>query len=238
MPVLWAGLLVAACAEPPPALTGRKDASGSPTSADRHEARALRRFRFWRSLRWRLVAPNLDWLPGWPPLGSFVTAVSASVLAGCLPALSWPAAMGNSAATFVMVCTVCAALRRGAGSGVPCPGTRVTAIAELRHRPGLCAMTVVPGWLGGVPAGLTVVVFAPDSGQWAPAHPAVAVAAAATTGFCLAVAEHRPLLATHPPQPGDLPPRPRRQPDGRTRTAPRPAVRPAIDHQLASVPAP
>ena len=46
-------------------------------------------------------------------------------------------------------------------------------------------------------------------------------------------AEHRPQLATHPPRPGDLSPRPRRQPGGRTRTAPRPAVRPAIDHQPA-----
>ncbi len=181
-PVLWAGLLVAAWAEPPPTLTGKKDSAGSPTPADRREERALRRFRFWRSLRWRLGLPNPDWLPGWPPLRSFVTAVSAAVLAWCVPVGRWPAAIANSAAAFAMLCSVTAALRRVAGTGVPCPGTRVSAIAELRHRLAPYVLTAVLGLLGADAAGLIVAVFAPKSGEWAPTNPNLAVVAAAATG--------------------------------------------------------
>ena len=136
MPVLWAAVLVAAWAEPAALLTGKRDAAGNPTPAGPGEVRALRRSGFWRSLRWRLLVPNRDWLPGWPPLGSFVTAVCAAALAWCFPVAWWPAALLDAAAAFVLVCTVTAARRRAAGTAaIPCPGVRVTALAALRHRP-------------------------------------------------------------------------------------------------------
>ena len=155
VPVLWAAVVVAAWAEPPPLLTGKRDAAGSPTPAGPGEVRALRRSGFWRSLRWRLLVPNRDWLPGWPPLGSFVAAVCAAALAWCFPVAWWPAALADGAAAFVLVCAVTAARRRAAGTAaIPCPGTRVSEFAALRRRPVLAAVTAGAAVLGAVAAGV------------------------------------------------------------------------------------
>src|SRR5664279_5781952 len=97
-PILWAGLLIAAWTEPPAILTGKKDRAGIPTAPAPGEVRALRRQRLWRSLRWRLLLPNPDWLPGRPPLGSFVTAVCAAVLAWCFPVAGWSFAVADAVA--------------------------------------------------------------------------------------------------------------------------------------------
>ena len=136
MPVLWAAVLAAAWAEPAALLTGKRDAAGNPTPAGPGEVRALRRSGCWRSLRWRLLVPNRDWWPGWPPLGSFVTALCAAALAWCFPVAWWPAALLDAVAAFALVCTVTAARRRAAGTAaIPRLSVRVTAIAALRRRP-------------------------------------------------------------------------------------------------------
>ncbi|HEY5149385.1 MAG TPA: hypothetical protein VIJ23_06110, partial [Mycobacterium sp.] len=153
--VLWAAVLVAAWVEPAALLTGKRDAAGSPTPAGLGETRALRRSGFWRSLRWRLLVPNQDWLPGWPPLGAFVTAVCVAASACCFPVACWPAALLDAAAAFVLACTVMAARRRAAGTAaIPCPGVRMTAIALLWHRRALGAVTACAAVLATITAGV------------------------------------------------------------------------------------
>lgn len=61
--LLWFGMWMAALlAAGPSYLTGKKDASGNPTPGNETEQRRVDRFAMWKSLRWRLVAPNKDWL--------------------------------------------------------------------------------------------------------------------------------------------------------------------------------
>ena len=188
IPVLWAAVGATAWAVQPPLLTGKRDAAGSPTPSGAGEARALRRWQFWRSLRWRLLVPNRDWLPGWPPLGSFVAAVCAAALAWCFPVAWWAAAMADAAAAFVLVCAV-AARRRAAGTAaIPCPGTRVSAVAALRRTPVLAVVTAGAAVLGAATAGVAAAVLVPSTGEWAPTDPTVAVVAAAATAVCVVVA--------------------------------------------------
>ncbi|WP_300265712.1 FtsK/SpoIIIE domain-containing protein [Microbacterium sp.] len=61
--VLWLGMWVAALLAAGPAfLTGKKDAAGNPTPGSEKEQRQVDRFAMWRSLRWRMLVPNGEWL--------------------------------------------------------------------------------------------------------------------------------------------------------------------------------
>src|SRR6516225_10121981 len=108
LPVIWAGLLIGAWLEKPGPLTGRKDVAGNPTPAGPAEQRRQRAYQSWRDLRIRLAVPNRDWLPGWPVLGSWLTAVVAAAIGSLVPVGNLPAFPGgyaracNALAAFVV----------------------------------------------------------------------------------------------------------------------------------------
>src|SRR5262245_11336155 len=85
LPVIWAGLVVGAWVEQPGAFTGKEDAAGNPTPANPGEQRRLRSSRLWRDLRFRLLVPNGDWLPGWPVLASWLAAMVAAGIGALVP---------------------------------------------------------------------------------------------------------------------------------------------------------
>lgn len=188
VPVLWLSFVIAAWAEPPVILTGRKDSAGFPTPAHPGEERNLRRFRFWRSLRFRLMVPGRDWLPGWPPLAAWFAALAAALAAFAVPVSevvpysTWL----NGATAFVLVATVAAARRAGAPEGSGCPGVRVTtAPGFLRSRSG--RMAAVAGGVTAAAAVCAVAVFCPESGVWVPTYRALAAVGAGLVAFTLVV---------------------------------------------------
>lgn len=140
--VVWAALAVAGWLEQAPPFTGKKDQRGFPTPAHPGEQKAMNTYRFWADLRWRLLCPTLDWLPGWPVLGSWLAAVAAAALVSFVPVdgtmpgegggplPSW-AVYANMAAAFVVVTQVMASRRRTVAEDDQCPGARVNALRLL-----------------------------------------------------------------------------------------------------------
>ena len=130
-PVVWVALMVAGWLEQAPMFTGKKDQRGFPTPAHPGEQKAMNTYRFWTDLRWRLACPTMDWLPGWPVLGSWLTALAAGALVSFAPirpdlpgALVW----ANIACAFITVAQVFASRRRTAAEDDQCPGTRIDSV--------------------------------------------------------------------------------------------------------------
>ena len=133
-PVVWVALMVAGWLEQGPVFTGKKDTRGFPTPARPGEQKAMNTYRFWADLRWRLACPTLDWLPGWPVLGSWLVALLAAALASFAPirpdlppTLVW----ANIACGFVVVAQVMASRRRTIAEDDQCPGARLDAVTLL-----------------------------------------------------------------------------------------------------------
>lgn len=148
-PVVWVGLVVAGWLEQSPMFTGKKDFRGYPTPAHPGEQKAMNTYRFWADVRWRLMCPTGDWLPGWPVLGSWLAAVVAAALvsfapvrAGLPPWLVWL----NVGCAFVTVVQVMGSRRRTVAENDLCPGVRVDSlpalIAERSNAIALLAATV------------------------------------------------------------------------------------------------
>lgn len=117
----WLAFTVAAWLHPSVELTGKKDSNGFPTAAHAGETRALRKYRFWSDLKWRMFSPNPDWLPGWPV---FASTLLALLVAGAVAHLDDFAAPVSAFFGYVLVAQVAAARRRNSTMGEPCPGTR------------------------------------------------------------------------------------------------------------------
>lgn len=132
--VVWGSLIGAGWFEQAPLFTGKKDPQGFPTPAHPGEQMAMNTFRFWKDLRWRLIVPSTDWLPGWPVLGSWLAAVGAAALTSFAPIRpdlpAW-AVWLNVAAAYISVAQVVASRRRTVAEDDPCPGTRVDTLARL-----------------------------------------------------------------------------------------------------------
>lgn len=173
LPLLWLGMGVAAWIEPPAILTGKKDSSGYPTPANDAEASKLARYRLWRGLKWRLLWPGRDVLPGWPMLASWLFSVAAGVTAAYLPVRSVPMftvpafdmKLVNAVAVFIVVNAFAAARRQQAGAD--CPGTRLDSLPEIAGSRSVLAAVVAAGVVGSIaawvgygfiPAGLNVGV--------------------------------------------------------------------------------
>ena len=127
-PLVWAAFMVAGWLEQTPQFTGKKDQAGRPTPAHPGEQKAMNTYRFWTDLRWRLACPTVDWLPGWPVLGSWLAALATGALMSFAPIRpDLPAALvwANVGAAFVTVAQVCASRRRTVAEDDPCPGTRL-----------------------------------------------------------------------------------------------------------------
>ncbi len=155
--VVWLGLVVAGWLEPNHVFTGKKDQRGFPTPAHPGEQKAMNTYRFWADLRWRLLCPTVDWLPGWPVLGSWLAGVGAALAVSFIPVdgvLPGQQPVGlpgwsvyvNMGAAFVVVAQVMASRRRTVAEDDQCPGARLDAlrllVADRKHTIGLVAATV------------------------------------------------------------------------------------------------
>ncbi len=212
MALVWLGLIVAAWMEPPAIMSGSKDASGYPTAANTREEACLARSRFWRSLKFRMIMPNSNWLPGWTPLGAFFFAVIAAVAAWQLPvllvaghpsaavakvllahhhpipkvpfaALRWV----DAVAAFIVCVQVTASRRSNRPEGGDCPGTRVNSVPALFKKPiGLAG--IAAGLLLGGAAFWAAHHYIPPTGAWAVPNVQYAAVTAALLLFGVAIA--------------------------------------------------
>lgn len=130
--LLWVAILIAAVAEPPARFTGPK-VGGYPTPAGPWEEKAARDYDLAKDLRWRLLVPNLDWLPGWTPRASWFLGIALGVLTTLAPVTVaefldywWVPA----ATTAVAVWQVTGSRRRTVTPSDPNPGVKVGALKE------------------------------------------------------------------------------------------------------------
>lgn len=121
---IYLGFIAVAWTEHPTALTGAKDAMGAPTPANPAELRSLRMYRFWADLKWKMVAPSADWLPGRPVLGSFVAAIAAAACAYLLPVTEPTWRWVNAALAFICIVQPSASHHRA----FECPGTDISSL--------------------------------------------------------------------------------------------------------------
>ncbi len=186
--VAWLAVLVAAWVAVPPVLTGKKDAYGYPQPANPAEQRKLSTWRAWKQLRWRLVLPSSDWLPGWPPLAAWAAAVVVGAICFLWPVRAFPhyhvkmAAehWADALAGAWLVASVTAARRaatQGAAGGPARPATRFDAklVAALRNNPVASTVTggigASMGALAGIAARYGLARYHHWAAQWAVHHP-------------------------------------------------------------------
>lgn len=164
-PAVLAGFLIAAWIEPPAILTGKKDASGFPTPAHAGEEKTLGRSQFWQGMKWRLVLPSADWLPGWPVFGAWYAGVAAGAFCLGLPLEDRRWAPANAAAIFVTVATVAAVRRRTSAEG-DSPGTRLDSFAPaLLENPVVAAGVAVGSLVATAAAVWAARMYLPESHQ-------------------------------------------------------------------------
>lgn len=181
--ILLLALTFAGWAAVPPVFNGKKDAQGRPTPADDGEKRAMNRYRFWGDLKWRLLVPNTDWLPGLqasPPQKSFayihplnyvwVIAVGLGVLSLAIPA-DGPVTLLkgsesseilfraiNAFAVFSMIVCLNTAKRRNDTPDDPCPGVTLGDSLKYKGTPKALPLFFGSGVISGV-AAAAVFVF-------------------------------------------------------------------------------
>lgn len=136
--LLPVGFTVAGWMAIPPELSGKKSAVGRPRPADETEALKQRRFFTRADWKLRMLLPNLDWLPGWPPLGIWLVAVAAAMLALLLPAGRdgfelWNldplhASLINAAGVYIVICQAAASARKFASEDEASPGVRLDSL--------------------------------------------------------------------------------------------------------------
>lgn len=151
--VAWLAFIVGAWSYPPAELTGKKDSNGYPTAAHAGEAKAMRKYRFWSDLKWRMFSPNPDWMPGWPVYASTAIAVAVGVACAYFDRFT-PWLSGLLA--YILVAQVAAVRRRNSTLGEPCPGTRFGNIKRLPEDMIGFAWRFAAGAAGGVAALWTV----------------------------------------------------------------------------------
>lgn len=189
--VLWIGVLVAAWMEPAAILTGRKDSSGYPSPANSAEEKKLGRYRVWRDLKFRMLFPGADILPGWPILWSWLIAVTAAGAAVFVPVKLPVYRLIDALAVFLLGTVASAARRRSIGPDHP--GTRVDAAPALLKTGHRWFVPAVVGVLVGVTVDLALVKAAhlgATSSHWVPVPVALY---ALIVLLCLEIAVARPL---------------------------------------------
>lgn len=185
--VIWLGFLLVAWTEPPAVLSGRSKTSAYPVAATPAEAAAYKRYRFWNDLKFKLLVPSGDWLPGFPVLGSFVAAVIAAVAAYFIP-VSDPYTLEyghwiNAAAAYISIMQYCASLRKTAAEGDVSSGVRVDSLAKLaKKKPNTFVALLTVGVGAGVAAAIAGMIYLPAVAE----VPVAALWAVCLTGFPLA----------------------------------------------------
>lgn len=131
--VLIAGVTLAAWWATPAVFTGKKDSTGRPTPSSPAEQQAMNRYRTWSDLKWKLLFPSTDWLPGWPPRLWWFAGLGLAGVAAALPTPQlgdwWR--LADAAAAFILVNQVNASIRRWSAPDDPCPGPTVDVFAGL-----------------------------------------------------------------------------------------------------------
>lgn len=192
---IWAGLLVSAWTYPPAMFTGKKDARGYPSPAHPGEQAAMNKYRLWEDLKFKLVLPNLDWLPGLKPRLSFLVAVWAGAAAYLIPVKDETYTNGygpwiNAAAAFIAVAQYAASRRRTQVADDENPGARVDSLITLAKKNlgqviGLTIGGIVVGGVVGTVA--TVLLPLATKALKVPAIPDPAIWALVLTGGPLAL---------------------------------------------------
>lgn len=185
--ILLLALIFAGFAAVAPVFNGKKDAQGRPTPADEGEKRAMNTFRLWSDLKWRLLVPNTDWLPGmqasrprkssehiYPVNYVWVIALALGVLAFAIPAHGPVALLKgsessellfralNSFALFSVIVCVNTARRRNETPDDPCPG--VTTADSMKYLGTPKALPLF--FAGGIASGVAAVAFLVFGGQY------------------------------------------------------------------------
>ncbi|MFB9713944.1 LAGLIDADG family homing endonuclease [Arthrobacter methylotrophus] len=192
---IWAGLLVSAWTYPPAMFTGKKDARGYPSPASPGEQAAMNKYRLWEDLKFKLVLPNLDWLPGLKPRLSFLAAVWAGAAAYLIPVtdIKYTAGYGpwiDAAAAFIAVAQYAASRRRTQVADDENPGARVDSLIALvkKNRPKVIGLTIGGIVVGGVVGTIaTVLLPIATTAAKVPAIPEPAIWALVLTGGPLAL---------------------------------------------------
>lgn len=186
--ILLLALVFAGFSAVPPVFNGKKDAQGRPTPADEGEKRAMNVYRLWGDLKWRLLLPNTDWLPGMQasrprksveyvhPLNYvWVIALALGALAFAIPTpgpvellkgsetseLLFRAL--NSFAVFSMIVCVNTARRRNETPDDPCPGVTLGDSLKYLGTPKAIPLFFASGVASGV-AAMALLVFGGQNG--------------------------------------------------------------------------
>jgi|SRR5579875_1004205 len=181
--VAWAAVLATAWAAVPPVLSGKKDVYGYPQHANPTEKRKDAAFRFWKELRWRLVLPSTDWLPGWPVLASWAAAVLFGAVCWLWPVRAWPnyhirmawERAGDALAGAWLVASMTAAKRDVDGAGRPATRFDSKLAGVFRRAP--VTFTVAGGIgasigaLAGIAAARALAYYHHWAATWAVHHP-------------------------------------------------------------------
>lgn len=136
---IWAGLVVSAWMYPPAVMTGKKDSRGYPTAAHPGEQTAMNKFRFWSDLKYKLIIPSMDWLPGLKPQLSWFAAVWAGAAAYLIPVtdIEYTGGYGqwiDAAAAFICVTQFAASRRRTEVADDENPGATFDALINLAKK--------------------------------------------------------------------------------------------------------
>lgn len=163
---LWAGLIACAWTYPPAVFSGKKDSRGYPTAASPGETASMNKYRFWEDLKFKLVLPNADWLPGFKPLLSFLVAVWAGAAAYLIPVSDpYTGEYGpwiNAGAAFIVIAQTAGSRRRTQVSGDMNPGARVDSLIRLaRKSPAKVAVLGFTGLGLGAAVGTAATVILP-----------------------------------------------------------------------------
>ena len=192
---IWAGLLVSAWTYPPAMFTGKKDARGYPSPAHPGEQTAMNKYRLWEDLKFKLVLPNLDWLPGLKPRLSFLAALWAASAAYLIPVTDIEYTQGhgpwiNAAAAFISVAQFSASRRRTQVADDENPGARIDSLISLaKKNPPKAIGLFIGGIVTGGAVGTVATVMLPLATEAAkvPTVPEPAIWALCLTGGPLAL---------------------------------------------------
>lgn len=188
MAALWLGLLLIAWTEPPAILSGKSKTSAYPVAANATEAAAYKQYRLWSDLKFKLIMPNGDWLPGFPVLAAFLAASIAAFAAYFIPVSDpYTGEYGqwiNSATAYISIMQLCAARRKTAAEGDVSPGVRVDSLLKLarKKRTTFVSLFTLGTVLGSV-AAIAGMIYLPLVAE----VPTYALWTVCLTGFPLAV---------------------------------------------------
>ena len=163
---IWVGLLASAWTYPPAIFTGKKDMRGYPTPGGPGEQAAMNKYRFWEDLKFKLVLPTGDWLPGMKPALSWLTAVWAGAAAYFVPVSDpYTGSYGhwiNAAAVFIAITQTAASRRRTQVAGDENPGARIDSLISLakKNTPKVIALSI-GGLALGAALGTVATVMLP-----------------------------------------------------------------------------